>query len=40
MFIELAIIQVPSRFTGYIWLDTKIVFKMHLTSDYNIDDDR
>ena len=27
MFIEPTITWVPSRFSGYIWLDTKIVFK-------------
>ena len=27
MFIELTITWVPSGFSGYIWLDTKIVFK-------------
>ena len=27
MFIEPTITWVPSRFTGYIWLDTKIVLK-------------
>ena len=28
MFIELTITWVPSGFSGYIWLDTKIVLKM------------
>ena len=28
MFIEPTITWVPSGFSGYIWLDTKIVFKM------------
>ena len=27
MFIEPTITYVPSEFSGYIWLDTKIVFK-------------
>ena len=27
MFIEPTITRVPSGFSGYIWLDTKIVFK-------------
>ena len=30
-FIEPTIIWVPSGFSGYIWLDTKILFQMHLS---------
>ena len=32
MFIESTITQVPSEFSGYIWLDTKIVFKKNCSS--------
>ena len=33
MFIEPTITWVPSGFSGYIWLDTKIVFKKNFDSD-------
>ena len=33
MFIEPMITWVPSGFSGYIWLDTKIVLKKSCTSD-------
>ena len=31
MFIEPTIAQVPSRFSGYIWRDTKIVLKKNIS---------
>ena len=38
MFIEPTITWVPSGFSGYIWLDTKIVLKKKKTHDLtNID---
>ena len=32
MFIEPTITWVPSGFSGYIWLDTKIVFKKNVST--------
>ena len=36
MFIEPTITWVPSGFSGYIWLDTKIVFKKE-SNEENLD---
>ena len=35
MFIEPMITWVPLGFSGYIWLDTKIVFKKNVLLSYN-----
>ena len=36
MFIELTITRVPSGFSGYKWLDTKIVLKKNVVKHSNI----
>ena len=39
MFIEPTITWVPSGFSGYIWLDTKVVFKKILSLVINLIND-